>query len=159
MHLPNSFEDSINSKLFRCAGDDAHQGVMFLINHGVLLRVQQAPFLNLCFSIITIVTLARILNSFFCLHSSPSSLLGLFLCLYHWTKVHTYVSKRVKLHTLLEIMVKFVSYFFKYCGWPSSNEIGLLFCKFHFSQSFNWSQCCKCIFCLFFIFPFLPFVF
>jgi hypothetical protein len=103
------------------------------------------------------------LDSPFRLHSSIGSLLGLFLYLYHWTKAHTYVPKKVNLHTLLEIVVKFVSYLLKYHGWPSNNEIGLLlFCKFHFNQSFCCTQCRKCLFCFFFFsfpsFYFLKFV-
>ncbi len=67
MHLPNVFEDSTNSKLFGCASDGVYQGVLLSINHGVLLRVQQVlllVLLNLCLSIIKIVTLAHILSWF-----------------------------------------------------------------------------------------------
>lgn len=80
VHLSNVFEDSTNSKLFGCTCDGVHQGVLLSINHGVLLRVQQVPllvFLNLCFSIIKIVTLAHILSWFECQCSLDVFLFGL----------------------------------------------------------------------------------
>jgi len=67
----------------------------------------------------------------------------------YFTKIHTLVSKKVSSQTCLEIVVKYVSWFFNYWRWPSCNEIGyLLFYKFSFDQSFNYSQHCKKNFCL-----------
>jgi len=79
VHLPNSFENSTNSKLFGCASDGAHQGVLLLINHGIL-RVQQAPFLllfNLCSSIIT--------NCYSCTHPLMVWMSMFFSCCSFWS--------------------------------------------------------------------------
>ncbi len=85
------------------------------------------------------------------LHLNHDSLLGLFLHLYHRTKVYTLVSKKVSWHTLLKIMVKFASHLFDCCGWLNNSEISSLFCKFPWNQSFNCNQFHKCFSCLSFL--------
>jgi hypothetical protein len=100
--------------------------------------------------------LQRCYNSPPLLHSNPNLLSGLFC---YPTQVHTPISKKVSSHSLLEIVTKFISYFFYYWRWPSYNEGSLLlFCKFLFSYLFYCINYCCCLYSLL-VLLFLPFYF
>ncbi len=85
------------------------------------------------------------------------SLSGLFLCGYCWTKVHTLISRRVNLHTHLEILVEYISCLSNYWRWLSSNEIG--YCCFTSFLLANFSTAVNIVSVFLTCFSFLMFSF
>ncbi len=67
------------------------------------------------------------------LHSSRSLLLGLFLCLCCWTKVHTHVFEKVSLDTHFEIVVNFVLAFL----FVEDDQTTMKFAHCCFASSFS----------------------